>query len=269
MRVLAVVVVIAIALAIALGLRARVARRRRAADSDAIPAPVPPSGEKSTPISELVEHAVPIVEDAVIDGRYLRIGKLGADELGPAYEVERLEDGKRFAMKTLRRRGADRMNRYAREAQSAAEIDHPNLVPVIDIGFTANDLFIVMPLVDGGSLEQVRGRFGDAAWATPLLAQIASGLAALHARGIVHRALRPSNVLLARGTARITDVGLALLSRRSDLPDADDPAIDVLAFGELARDMLGPESPPWVARCLDADPRTRPTAADLVALTAA
>src|SRR5205085_5504290 len=115
-----------------------------------------------------------------------------------------------------RRRGVDRMNRFATEAKIVAAIDHTNLVPVIDIGFSGNDMFIVMPLVEGGSLEQVRGRFGDPAWALPLLAQIASGLAALHARGIVHRALRPSNVLLARGTARITDIGLALLSRRGD-----------------------------------------------------
>lgn len=268
-----VVVTIGIGIAIVLGLRVRAARRRPVptpVEPEAIPQPVPPSSERSSPIAELAPHAVPIKENAVIDGRYLRIGKLGADELGPAFEVQRLADGKRFAMKTRRRRGADRMNRFAREAQIAAEIDHANLVPVVDIGFTANDLFIVMPLVEGGSLEQVRGRFGDAAWALPLLAQIASGLAALHARGIVHRGLRPSNVLLARGTPRITDVGLAILSRRTDQPDTDDTSVDVLAFGELAREMLsgkpGTDLPAWIGRCLDADPAARPTAAELVTL---
>ncbi|MBA3461807.1 MAG: protein kinase [Deltaproteobacteria bacterium] len=265
------VVVVTIGIAVVLGLRARATRRCAsppAVEPEAIPVPVPPSSERSSPIAELAERAVPTIikDDPVIDGRYLRIGKLGSDELGPAFEVERLADGKRFALKTLRRRGADRMNRFAREARLAAEIDHPNLVPVLDMGFTANDFFIVMPLVHGGSLEQLRGRFGDPAWALPLLVQIASGLVALHARGIVHRALRPSNVLISRGTARLTDVGLAILSRRADEAHTDDATVDIRAFGELAREMLGGDVPTWLTRCLDADPAARPTAPELITL---
>src|SRR4051812_10593128 len=223
-----VAIAIGVTLAILLTLRARAARPSQPAATtiavdppaapaerdDAIPEPTSPATEPSTPIAQLVDFALP-PDPSVVDSRYRMIGKLGADDLGPAFEVERLADGRRFSMRTLRRRGADRLNKFAREAQQAADIEHPNLVPVIDIGFTANDLFLVMPLVDGGSLEQVRHRFGDRAWALPLLAQIASGLDALHARGVVHRGLRPSNVLLTRGTARITDIGLAALSRKT------------------------------------------------------
>src|SRR5207244_2632202 len=82
---------------------------------------------------------------------------------------------------------------FAREAQIAAELKHPNLLDVVDVGIADGMLFLVMPLVTGGSLEGARARFGDAAWATPLLSQIAAGLAALHARGIVHRDLKPGN----------------------------------------------------------------------------
>ncbi|HUJ58600.1 MAG TPA: serine/threonine-protein kinase, partial [Kofleriaceae bacterium] len=71
------------------------------------------------------------------------------------------------------------------------------------------ELFLVMPIVDGGSLEAERERFGDEGWARPRLAQVAAGLEALHARGIVHRDLKPANILLDRGVARIADFGLA------------------------------------------------------------
>jgi len=148
------------------------------------------------------------------------IGKLGAGGMGTVFEVERLEDGKRFAMKTLRgRRGTDLLMRFAREAQVAAELAHPNLVPVIDVGFTDGSLYLVMPLIHGGSLEGQRSKFGDPAWARPILRQIAAGLSALHARDIIHRDLKPANVLLASGVARIADFGLSSLARPAD-PDA-------------------------------------------------
>jgi len=239
-----------------------------AAVSSAAPEPI--DEEVSGLVVELAEHAIPIAKDTVIASRYRVIGKLGADELGPAFEVARLSDGERFALRTVRRRGADRMARYAKEIAAASEIEHPNLVPVLDQGFTGNELYLVMPLVRGGSLEQVRGRFGDVAWALPLLAQVASALAALHARGIVHRGLQASNVLLARGTARVTDIALALIARKSVPLDAGDPRADVFAFGLLAADMLGKgEARAWVTRCLDPDPAARPTSAEVVELLAA
>jgi serine/threonine-protein kinase len=80
---------------------------------------------------------------------------------------------------------------------------------VIDVGIADGRLFLVMPLVDGGSLDDERARFGDAVWARGRLAQIAAGLVALHERKIVHRDLKPGNILLDRDVARIADFGLA------------------------------------------------------------
>jgi hypothetical protein len=259
-------ITIVVAIVVVLVVRKRSARPAEAPSA----APEPIEEEVSGLVVELAEHAVPIAKDTVIASRYRVIGKLGADELGPAFEVARLSDGERFALRTVRRRGADRMARYAKEIAIASEIGHENLVPVLDQGVTGNELYLVMPLVRGGSLEQVRGRFGDPAWALPLLAQVASGLAALHERGVVHRGLQASNVLLAKGTARIADIALALIARKSVPLDGGDPRADIFAFGLLARDMLGKtEIPAWVTRCLDPEPAARPTAAELAQLLTA
>jgi serine/threonine-protein kinase len=195
------------------------------------------------------QRAQPIDPGRVIDGRYRIIEKLGAGGMGTVYAVERFSDHKRFALKTLRGRGElDLLARFAREAQIAAEIDHPNLVPVLDVGITDGALFLVMPFVDGGTLEQQRARFGDVTWASPLLAQIAAGLAALHERGIVHRDLKPANVLLAGGVARIADFGLASLARPMQLADTvpgkalpASPGADDTKTGKLNRG--GAEAP--------------------------
>jgi hypothetical protein len=170
------------------------------------------SRELADALARLSQHPVALDVDRVIDGRYRVIKKLGAGGMGAVYEVERLSDKQHFALKTLRGRGEpDLMARFAREAQIAAETSHPNLVPVLDVGISDEGLFLVMPLVVGGSLERSRAQFGDTVWARPLLRQIAEGLAALHARDIVHRDLKPANILLASGQARIADFGLAAL----------------------------------------------------------
>ena len=163
--------------------------------------------------------------DRTIDGRYRVIKKLGAGGMGAVYEVERLSDGERLALKTLRGRSdSDAMARFAREAQIAAQIDHPHLVPALDVGIADGQLFLVMPLITGGSLEHARADFGNAAWAKPLLRQVAKGLAALHERDIVHRDLKPANILIASGQAQIADFGLAALraEQRAETMLSDD-----------------------------------------------
>jgi hypothetical protein len=170
------------------------------------------SRELADALGQLAQQPQVLGVDRTIDGRYRVIRRIGAGGMGAVYEVERTSDGARLALKTLRGRAdAELMARFAREAQIAAELQHPNLVPVLDVGVADGGLFLVMPLLEGGSLEHERARFGDAAWARPIVRQIATGLSALHARGIVHRDLKPANVLLADGIARIADFGLASL----------------------------------------------------------
>jgi serine/threonine-protein kinase len=150
--------------------------------------------------------------EQLIDQRYRVRRRLGAGGMGSVHEVERVSDGERFALKRLLgRTDPAALARFAREAQVAAGIRHPNLVPVVDVGIADGELFLVMPLVEGGSLDAQRKRFGDgdASWARQVLGQIAAGLAALHERGIVHRDLKPANILVSDGVAKIADFGIA------------------------------------------------------------
>jgi hypothetical protein len=177
------------------------------------------SRELSEALARLSTQPSQLAADRVIDGRYRIVKRLGAGGMGVVYEVVRISDKQPFALKTLRGRAEpELMSRFAREAQIAAQMSHANVVPVLDIGIADGALFLVMPLVDGGSLEDLRRKFGDPVWARPLLRQIAAGLAALHERGIVHRDLKPANVLIAAGVARIADFGLASL-RAGDFAD--------------------------------------------------
>jgi serine/threonine-protein kinase len=171
------------------------------------------SRELADALAKLSEHSSALLaEGEVIDNRYRVVRSLGSGGMGVVYEVERIGDSQRFALKRLRGRvNVNAMARFAREAQVAAELAHPNLVSVLDIGMADGSLYLVMELVHGQSLDAAHARYGDRKWAVPLLRQIATGLAAMHERGIVHRDLKPANVLVAEGTARIADFGLASL----------------------------------------------------------
>lgn len=102
--------------------------------------------------------------------------------------------------------GSDVHTRFAREARAAATVSHPNLVPVYDSGEDDAGPFLVMAFVDGPSLATAdlpRER------AAAVGAEVASGLAALHAAGVVHGDVKPGNILLADGRAQLTDFGIA------------------------------------------------------------
>ncbi|HET9990135.1 MAG TPA: serine/threonine-protein kinase, partial [Kofleriaceae bacterium] len=157
--------------------------------------------------------AVRWVAGDLIAERYRIVRRLGAGGMGEVHEVERITDARRFALKVLTG-AADRaaLARFAREAQIAAELEHPNVVPALDIGVTHDGvLFLVMELVAGMSLAADRSRYGDASWALPILAQLARAIDAMHARGIVHRDLKPANILLDGDIVKVTDFGLASL----------------------------------------------------------
>jgi serine/threonine protein kinase len=168
-----------------------------------------------------------------IGGRYRVVRALGQGGMGAVYEVERQSDRRRFALKVMAgRRSGAAAARFAREAEIAARVVDDNLVPVIDLGgVETGELFLVMELVRGQTLDEARARFGDVPWALGILPQIARGLRTLHAAGVVHRDLKPGNVLLearADGSfhARIADFGIShleadpLLERVTGAPQA-------------------------------------------------
>ncbi|MGZ3418287.1 MAG: protein kinase domain-containing protein [Polyangiales bacterium] len=153
--------------------------------------------------------------DEVFDGRYRVIGLLGEGGMGAVYEVERMTDGKRLALKVLTGDvSTDAAARFAREAEIGATIRHDNIVAIHDVGLSPRGApFFVMELVRTGSLERQRDSFGDRAWAIELLLGVAEGLRALHEGGVIHRDLKPANVLLAhdgdRVIPKIADFGIS------------------------------------------------------------
>jgi hypothetical protein len=170
----------------------------------------------------LAVGTVDVGPGAKLDARYEIVRLLGEGGMGAVYEVKRITDGQSLALKLVSgpvsRASAQR---FAREAEIGAQLRHPNLVPIVDVGLAANGApFLVMELVRGASLEDSRSRFGDETWALPILRQVARGLAALHTAKVVHRDLKPGNVILTGDgppIARIADFGISRLN---------EPAID-------------------------------------------
>jgi serine/threonine-protein kinase len=172
------------------------------------------------------------VPGAELHGRYRIIRALGAGGMGAVYEVERLVDGRRLALKILTSASTGpALARLAREAQVAAQASHPNLVAIFDVDVSdTGSLYIVMELVEGAPLLSHSARYGDVAWARSLLVQVARGLVALHANGVVHRDLKPGNVLVnTAGDAKIADFGIARFGADSDATDPHAPTHDAHA----------------------------------------
>jgi hypothetical protein len=155
----------------------------------------------------------PVLEaGTVVENRYRVIKELGSGGMGTVYEVERVTDGKHFALKALAGGGdAQARARFAREAQIVANVNHPNVVSIVDVDVAKSGfIFLVMELVESGTtLSDVRRRNRDVPWTLGVLAQVAEGIDAIHGAGIIHRDLKPGNILLHDGVWKLADLGLA------------------------------------------------------------
>jgi hypothetical protein len=178
--------------------------------------------------------------------------------------------------------------RLRREGRALARLDHPGIVRVLDVGEDEEQAWLLMELVEGRPLAELMPLPPERA--LDVAAQVGEALAYAHARGLVHRDVKPSNVLVDEaGRAKLLDFGIA---RRTDAADAittsglvagsppwmapealagaaPDPRADVYSLGAMTRDLAGePRAPAvdaLVRRAMDPDPARRPDAATFAA----
>jgi serine/threonine-protein kinase len=151
----------------------------------------------------------------VFDGRYRIIRKLGAGGMADVYLAEDQELGRRVAIKILNdRHAADDsfIERFRREAKNAAGLSHPNIVSIYDRGEAEGTYYIAMEFLDGRSLKELIVARGPAPVkiAVDYARQILAAVGAAHRHGIVHRDIKPHNVLVGgEGRLKVTDFGIA------------------------------------------------------------
>jgi serine/threonine-protein kinase len=152
-------------------------------------------------------------EGSVIDGRYRVLRKIGAGGMADVWLAEDTHLQRQVALKVLHRHFAqDRefVARFQREAESAAGLQHPNVVAVYDRGDFDGVNYIAMQYVEGPTLKQLIDRGLTPEQAVPLVRQVLEAARFAHRNGIVHRDLKPQNVIIsADGVAMVTDFGIA------------------------------------------------------------
>lgn len=179
-------------------------------------ATIPMSGPRPTLSGSQVDLPLPEELTKLLPaGAYQITGFLGAGGMGAVYKGTQVRLKRPVAIKIMRRdmgRDHDFEARFEREAQAMAKLNHPNIISVIDFGEAGPDyLFIVMELVDGTDLmEVIRSKQMTQEMALGLLPQICDALQFAHDHGIVHRDIKPGNIMLTRdGRVKMADFGLA------------------------------------------------------------
>ena len=151
----------------------------------------------------------------VLNGRYRLVELLGEGGMATVYRAHDTQLGRDVAVKVLRAdygRDPAFVTRFRHEAQSAAALNHPNVVNVYDYGMEGGDPFIVMELVEGGDLGQILRERGslDPIAAARVAQQVADALDVAHGRGIVHRDIKMTNIMITRaGRVKVGDFGIA------------------------------------------------------------
>ncbi len=216
---------------------------------------------------ECVRRVPSALDGEVIEGRYVIRGFLGRGGMSSVYLAEDVRTGEPAAVKILDEQSAKKAmlrERFQREAKIAAAIAHPSVVRIEGAGERADgSLYLVLEFLFGESLGELLRRDGivEPAFALPVIRAAASGLAAAHAAGIIHRDIKPDNLFLVgeRGDSyalKILDFGmakldavnltaagvavgtLAFMAPEQALTDPVDARTDVYALGVVAFRML-------------------------------
>ncbi|MGH9837873.1 MAG: serine/threonine protein kinase, partial [Blastocatellia bacterium] len=157
---------------------------------------------------------------------YRIIEQLGQGGQATAYKAEDTRLSRPVVIKILLPELAaseSARKRFDREARLASALDHPNICAIYDIGENNGYSYIVMPFVPGRTLKQVIGGYPlEAAGALSIALQVADAIAAAHARGIVHRDIKPTNIIISdEGQVKVLDFGLAKMLGGEESKQAD------------------------------------------------
>ncbi|MGA2600828.1 MAG: serine/threonine-protein kinase [Bryobacteraceae bacterium] len=154
----------------------------------------------------------------IVASRYRIIALLGKGGMGEVYRADDLTLGQQVALKFLPAplsSSSESVNRFRNEVRVARQVSHPNVCRVYDVGEIDGHLFLSMEYVDGEDLASLLRRIGrlPADKAIEIARRLCAGLAAAHEKGVLHRDLKPGNVMLdGRGHVLLTDFGLAALA---------------------------------------------------------
>jgi eukaryotic-like serine/threonine-protein kinase len=155
------------------------------------------------------------MDNTVLANRYELLSHLARGGMADVFEARDTLLGRRVAVKMLHSQYATDdafVRRFRREAQAAANLNHPNIVGIFDWGQEAGTYFIVMELVDGRSVREVLKSEGPLLprRAVEIASEVAAALSVAHRAGVIHRDIKPGNIMLTKdGTVKVTDFGIA------------------------------------------------------------
>ncbi|NLT39648.1 MAG: Stk1 family PASTA domain-containing Ser/Thr kinase [Clostridiales bacterium] len=158
----------------------------------------------------------------LLDNRYEILEVIGSGGMAVVYKARCHRLNRLVAVKILKdefSQDADFRNRFHAESQAVAMLSHPNIVSVYDVSKSSETEYIVMELIDGMSLKEYMQKKGSLTWREALhfITQIMKALEHAHSRGIIHRDIKPHNVMVMRdGSVRVTDFGIAHLASKQN-----------------------------------------------------
>jgi serine/threonine protein kinase len=188
---------------------------------DTVAQPEKPSYTSHSSSADL--GSVPELAPGVELGGYVLEKEIGRGGMGIVYTATQKSLQRKVALKVLPRKLATDphfVERFTREALTLATLNHPSIVQIIDRGVTGEICYLVMEFVDGASLRHILGdQKLSPEKALQIVPQLCAALEYAHSRGVVHRDVKPENILLTRdGTVKITDFGLARIIHGDQLP---------------------------------------------------